>query len=430
MGVCRHRAGDRGGICGADDGVETVKSFAGEAREAARYDTHLAAYAVAAVRSANSLVWLNTAQSLIMNLGMAAMVVMAVIKVAHGQMDIGGITTVSLLITNLYAPLGALGMAYRQIKMATIDMETMFALLDLRPEIADAPGAVALVRGPGAVRFENVSFRHDARSTGVEGVSFACAPGTTTAIVGPSGAGKSTIVKLLLRFYDPQQGRVLFDEQDARGITQDSLRAALGLVPQDVVLFNDTIAYNLAYAKPDATQGELEDAARRASLASFIQALPQGWRTEVGERGLKVSGGEKQRIGIARVIVKDPQILILDEATSALDTATEQAVQGALEEAARGRTTIVVAHRLSTIAGADQILVLSEGHIVERGRHGELVAAGGVYADLWRRQGEEPGAPAGAPPTGPTAHEPQSLAPAPAMRPPRDAQSLRGARVP
>jgi ATP-binding cassette subfamily B protein len=269
-------------------------------------------------------------------------------------------------------------------------MEKMFALLDEEPDVADAPNAPALDARAGSVAFREVAFAHDGRTAGLNGVSFDIPAGTTTAIVGPSGAGKSTILSLLFRFYDPVAGAVLIDGQDIKSVTQKSLREALGLVPQDVVLFNDTIRYNIAYGRPEATQAELEAAAARAQLLEFIERLPEGWDTKVGERGLKLSGGEKQRVGIARVVLKDPKILVLDEATSSLDSRTEQEVQAALENAARGRTTLVVAHRLSTIAGADQILVLKDGRIVERGRHADLIARDGEYAELWRRQAEEP----------------------------------------
>jgi len=369
---------------------ETVKSFAAEQRESERYDRALASYANAAVRSNTSLVLLNVLQTLIMNVGLVGMVIAAGYLVASGPMGPGDITAVILIMTNLYAPLNILGFAYREIKQTSIDMEKMFTLLDEPPDVADAPGATALKPARGEVVFENVGFAHEGRDVGLDAVSFTAPAGQTTAIVGPSGAGKSTVLKLLFRFYDPAAGRVLIDGQDLRTVTQASLRSALGLVPQDVVLFNDTIRYNIAYGKPEATQAELDQAAARAQLLTFIENLPQGWDTRVGERGLKLSGGEKQRVGIARVVLKDPAILILDEATSSLDSVTEDEVQSALEEASRGRTTIVVAHRLSTIANADQIVVLEAGRIVERGTHAALIARDGLYADLWKRQAEEP----------------------------------------
>jgi ATP-binding cassette subfamily B protein len=369
---------------------ETVKSFAAEQRESERYDRALASYAEAAVRSNTSLVLLNVLQNLVMNVGLLGMVLAAGFMVARGGMGPGDITAVILIMMNLYAPLNILGFAYREIKQTSIDMEKMFTLLDEAPDVADRPGAVALRPARGEVVFDHVSFAHEGRDSGLDEVSFTAPAGKTTAIVGPSGAGKSTILKLLFRFYDPGSGRVLIDGQDLRDVTQASLRGALGLVPQDVVLFNDTIRYNIAYGRPDATQIELEQAARRAQLLHFIESLPQGWDTRVGERGLKLSGGEKQRVGIARVVLKDPAILILDEATSSLDSATEAEVQDALEEASRGRTTLVVAHRLSTIANADQIVVLDEGRVVERGTHAALIARDGLYASLWKRQAEEP----------------------------------------
>ncbi len=369
---------------------ETVKSFAAEERESARYDKALSQYAEAAVRSNTSLVLLNVLQNLVMNVGLVAMVLAAGFLVASGPMGPGDITAVILIMTNLYAPLNMLGFAYREIKQTSIDMEKMFLLLDEAPDVADEPGATALTPKGGEVVFDKVSFAHEGRDRGLEAVSFTAPAGKTTAIVGPSGAGKSTVLKLLFRFYDPSAGKVLIDGQSLRDVTQSSLRQALGLVPQDVVLFNDTIRYNIAYGRPDASQRELEDAARRAQLLHFIESLPQGWDTRVGERGLKLSGGEKQRMGIARVVLKNPAILILDEATSSLDSGTEAEVQEALEEASRGRTTIVVAHRLSTIANADQIVVLEEGRVVERGAHATLIAQDGLYASLWRLQAEEP----------------------------------------
>jgi ATP-binding cassette subfamily B protein len=369
---------------------ETVKSFAAEQRESDRYDRALASYAQAAVKSNTSLVLLNVVQGFVMALGLVGMVLAAGYFVAKGHMGPGDITAVIMIMTNLYAPLNILGFAYREIKQTSIDMEKMFTLLDERPDVADAPGAPTLRPERGEAVFEAVSFAHEGRDNGLDGVSFTAHAGETTAIVGPSGAGKSTILKLLYRFYDPASGRVLIDGQDLKEVTQTSLRSALGLVPQDVVLFNDTIRYNIGYGRPEATQLELEEAAARAQLLDFIESLPQGWDTRVGERGLKLSGGEKQRVGIARVVLKNPRILILDEATSSLDSATEADVQAALEAAARGRTTVVVAHRLSTIANADQIVVLDQGRVVERGTHASLIARDGLYASLWKRQAEEP----------------------------------------
>ncbi|WP_292176970.1 ABC transporter ATP-binding protein/permease [Brevundimonas sp.] len=370
---------------------ETVKSFGAEARAARTYDQALGDYAQASLKANSSLALLNGAQALIMNLGLGVMAVMAGFEAAAGRMGPGDVTAAVLIMISLYAPLNILGFAYREIRQSFIDMEEMLKVTRQTPQVADAPHAVALPRPADArgasVAFENVGFRHDARANGLENVSFYAAPGTTTALVGPSGAGKSTIVKLALRLLDPQEGRVLIDGHDARDVTQASLRAAVALVPQDVALFNDTLAANIAFARPDADEAQIWAAAEAAELAGFIRGLPDGMQTKVGERGLKLSGGERQRVGIARALLADPCILILDEATSALDSRTEAAIQKTLRKARNGRTTLVVAHRLSTVADADQILVLKAGRIVERGAHHELVARqGGEYAALWRKQ--------------------------------------------
>ena len=369
---------------------ETVKSFAAEERETRRFEEALGAYGQAAVRANNSLSLLNAIQGVVMAIGLGVMAALAAHAMLEGRLGPGDIMAATLVMLNLYAPLNILGFAYREIKQGAADMEAMFALLDQKPQVADAADAIALPNGPGEVRFENVGFAHDGRSEGLRHVSFTAPAGLRTAIVGPSGAGKSTILKLAFRFYDPDTGRVSVDGYDLTSLKQDSLRSALGLVPQDVVLFNDTLRFNVTYGRQDATEAEIAEALERAQLTDFITRLPQGLDTKVGERGLKLSGGERQRVGIARVILKDPRILILDEATSALDSRTEGEIQSALEEASRGRTTIVVAHRLSTIADADQIIVLDDGKVAERGTHADLVAREGIYADLWRRQADEP----------------------------------------
>ena len=370
---------------------ETVKSFGAETRAAQTYDRALGDYAEASLKANSSLNMLNGMQALVMNLGLGVMAVMAGFEAAAGRMGPGDVTAAVLIMISLYAPLNILGFAYREIRQSFIDMEEMLKVTRQTPQVADSPNAFALPRPVDArgasVAFEAVGFRHDARANGLEDVSFYAAPGTTTALVGPSGAGKSTIVKLALRLLDPQEGRVLIDGHDAREVTQASLRSAVALVPQDVALFNDTLAANIAFARPEADEAEVWAAAEAAELADFIRGLPDGMQTKVGERGLKLSGGERQRVGIARALLADPCILILDEATSALDSRTEAAIQKTLRKARNGRTTLVVAHRLSTVADADQILVLKAGRIVERGGHHELVARqGGEYAALWRKQ--------------------------------------------
>jgi len=368
---------------------ETVKAFAAEKRETARYDTAMQVYNDRYVVQMQSLSLLNAVQEFVMTAGLLAAVLIAGIGVREGSLKAGDITAVILMLTNIYRPLNILGFAWREIKQGAVDIEKMFELLDLKPAIADRPGAEPLKRAEGAIRFEKVSFIHEGRDAGLDNVTFDIPGGAHVGIVGPSGAGKSTILKLLFRFYDPAGGRILIDGVDIAAVTQTSLRSALGLVPQEVVLFNDTLRFNLAYARPDASLDEIMEAARRAQLTDFIQSLPQGLDTRVGERGLKLSGGEKQRVGVARAVLLDPAILVLDEATSSLDSGTEEDVQTALAEAAKGRTTIAVAHRLSTVARADVILVLDKGRIVERGDHDTLIRADGLYARLWRMQTEE-----------------------------------------
>ncbi|MFJ6024583.1 ABCB family ABC transporter ATP-binding protein/permease [Brevundimonas sp. NPDC092305] len=370
---------------------ETVKSFGAEARAAQSYDAALGDYTRAALKANSSLALLNVIQAVIMNIGLGVMAVMAGFEAAAGRMGPGDVTAAVLIMISLYAPLNILGFAYREIRQSFIDMEEMLKVTRQTPQVADAPDAVALPRSAegfaSELAFEDVGFRHDARANGLEDVSFVAAPGTTTALVGPSGSGKSTIVKLALRLLDPQEGRVLIDGRDVRAVTQESLRAAVALVPQDVALFNDTLRANIGFARPGADDASIWAAADAAELDDFIRALPDGMETVVGERGLKLSGGERQRVGIARALLADPCILILDEATSALDSRTEAAIQKTLRKARTGRTTLVVAHRLSTIADAEQILVLKAGRIIERGAHHELVARqGGEYAALWRKQ--------------------------------------------
>ena len=368
---------------------ETVKSFGAEARAVEGYDEALSAYARASVKATTSLSVLNTVQSLVMNLGLAVMAVLAGLRVMDGQMTIPGVMAVIFILQGLYGPLNILGFAYRQIRQAFIDMEAMEDLRAVDPDVADAPDAVDLPpadrRGAELV-FDQVAFRHTARSAGLEDVSFVGQPGTTVAVVGPSGAGKTTMIRLALRLIDPQLGAVRIDGVDLRQVRQVSLRSEVALVPQDVALFNDSLRANVAFAKPDASDAEVWEALDAAELDEFARNLPEGLETRVGERGLKLSGGERQRVGIARALLADPRLLILDEATSALDSRTEAAIQETLKKARVGRTTLIVAHRLSTVADADEILVLKAGRIVERGSHAALIAKDGEYAQLWKRQ--------------------------------------------
>jgi len=368
---------------------ETVKYFGNEEFEARRYDENLTARMRAAIRAQTSLSVLNLGQSLVIATAVVLLLWRATAGVVAGTMSLGDLVLVNAFMIQLYVPLNFLGVLYREIKQALTDMERMFRLMGEHREVADAPGAPALVLAPErapTIRFERVSFAYDPVRPILHEVDFAMAPGTTTAVVGASGAGKSTLALLLYRFYDVASGRITIDGQDLREVTQSSLRAAIGIVPQDTVLFNDTIRYNIGYGRPGASQAEIEAAARAAQLDDFIAALPQGYDSNVGERGLKLSGGEKQRVAIARTLLKDPPILILDEATSALDSRNEQAIQAALRRVAVDRTTLVIAHRLSTIVDADQILVMSGGRVVERGNHESLLRAGGEYARLWAMQ--------------------------------------------
>jgi ATP-binding cassette, subfamily B, heavy metal transporter len=368
---------------------ETVKYFNAEAHEARNYETAMRRYTSAAIKNEVSLAWLNIGQSAITNLMMAAAMGYTVWGWGQGKFSVGDVVLVNTLLAQLFRPLDMLGMVFREIKQGLIDMEAMFGLLDTSTEITDAPDATALAVRGGHVRFAHVDFSYEPRRQILHDVSFDVAPGRKLAVVGHSGAGKSTISRILYRFYDIIGGAVTIDGQDLRAVTQDSLRRAIGIVPQDTVLFNDTIGYNIAYGRPDATQAEIEAAAQGAQIDAFIKSLPDGYETMVGERGLKLSGGEKQRVAIARTILKDPAILILDEATSALDSATEAEIQAALERVSASRTTIVIAHRLSTITDADEIIVIAAGRIVERGRHADLLARGLVYADMWTLQQAE-----------------------------------------
>ena len=367
---------------------ETVKYFVAEEREARRYDRSMERYETASVQAYVSLAVLNAGQAAIFTVGLAAVMVMCAYGIKQGTNTVGDFVMINAMMIQLYQPLNFMGMVYREIKQAVIDIEKMFAILAREPEIKDKPGAKPLDVKRGAIRFENVSFAYDPGREILKGISFEVPAGHRVAVVGPSGAGKSTISRLLFRFYEVSGGRISIDGQDIRDVTQKSLRSAIGMVPQDTVLFNDTIRYNIRYGRWEATDAEVEEAARLAQIDDFIRLSPKGYDTEVGERGLKLSGGEKQRVAIARTILKAPPILLLDEATSALDSHTETEIQDALERVSENRTTLVIAHRLSTIIGADEIIVLDRGVIVERGSHHQLLAKGGLYASMWNRQRE------------------------------------------
>ena len=370
---------------------ETVKYFGNEEHEAQRFDRAMAGYEDASVKSQTSLAFLNIGQAVVVSIGLTLVMYLAGVGIVDGRMTVGDFVMVNTYLMQLYQPLNFFGFVYREIKQGLIDIEKMFDLLRVEADISDAPGAPPLRLQGGEIRFDRVSFGYDERRPIFECLSFVVPAGATVALVGTSGAGKSTIGRLLYRFYDVDEGAIFIDGQDLRDVSQASLHAAIGVVPQDTVLFNDSIYYNIAYGRPGASPAEVEEAARLAHIHDFVMGLPDAYQTLVGERGLKLSGGEKQRVAIARTVLKNPRLLVFDEATSALDSRTESEIQGNLEALSRGRTTLVIAHRLSTVTGADEILVLEEGRVVERGRHSRLLEQRGRYAEMWRRQQEESG---------------------------------------
>jgi ABC-type transport system involved in Fe-S cluster assembly fused permease/ATPase subunit len=367
---------------------ETVKYFNAEEREKQRYDRSIARYERMSIKTYTSLAWLNAGQAVIFTCGLTAAMAMSIAGIESGANTIGDFVLINAMMIQLYQPLNFMGVVYREIRQAAIDIEMMFAILGQHPEVEDRPGAKPLIVTNGRLSFEHVSFNYDPRRAILKDVSFDVPAGKTVAIVGPSGAGKSTLSRLVFRFYEPSSGRITIDGQDIAMVTQTSLRAAIGMVPQDTVLFNDTVAYNIRYGRFDASDAEVREAARLARIDHFIEHIPGGYEAQVGERGLKLSGGEKQRVAIARTILKAPPMLVLDEATSALDSFTEGEIQDALDLVAKGRTTLVIAHRLSTIVNADEIIVLDKGRIAEQGAHAALLARNGIYAALWKRQHE------------------------------------------